>query len=230
MTCGVYEIVNRVNGKRYVGSSKNIESRWGEHRRAAEKGNHHAIAFRRAWKKYGEDAFLFRIIEECDEEYLIDVEQKHLDSGFDYNSSPTASNCLGVKHSDETKEKVRRATIKRNIENPDMLDRFRYSNLGKPKSEEWRAATSERQIGRVQGPEWCLNMSKARAVLTDDQVSSIVELKRSGYSNMSIVKITGIGLRAVQKICSGTGYKWASNKLTDEEIKSLNGRQKKRAV
>lgn len=112
MTCGVYEIVNRVNGKRYVGSSKNIESRWGEHRRTAEKGIHHAIALQRAWDKYGADNFEFRILEECPVDDLISTEQKHLDSRYDYNSSPTASNCLGVRHSEETRARVSEASIK----------------------------------------------------------------------------------------------------------------------
>lgn len=230
MTCGVYEIVNTVNGKRYVGSSKNIEKREKEHFNDLRRGRHHAIALQRAWNKYGENNFYFSVIEECADVELIEREQAHLDSGFDYNSSPTAGNCLGVKHSDETRAKVSEFMRRRNSDNPDMLDRFRFSHKGKPKTDEWKKRSSEWQRGRKATDTAIINMAIARAVLTDEQVSKVVELKREGYSNAGICKITGFTQKTVQKICSGTGYKWASNQLTPEEIVVLNGRQRKRAV
>lgn len=230
MTCGVYEIVNTVNGKRYVGSSKNIEKREKEHFNDLRRGKHHAIALQRAWDKYGEESFTFRIIEECLVSDLIDREQSQLDIGFQYNSSPTAGNCLGVKHTDETRAKVSEFLRRRNAENPEMLDRFRFSNRGKPKSKDWCRRSSEWQRGRKATESAIMNMAISRAVLTDEQVSTVVELKREGYSNSSICKITGFTTKTVQKICSGTGYKWASNQLTPEEVIRLNGRQRKRVA
>lgn len=32
MTCGVYKIINKINGKCYIGASKDIEKRWKTHR------------------------------------------------------------------------------------------------------------------------------------------------------------------------------------------------------
>lgn len=40
VTSGIYKIVNKVNGKYYVGSSKNIESRWKSHRYELRRNCH----------------------------------------------------------------------------------------------------------------------------------------------------------------------------------------------
>lgn len=38
--CGVYKIINTINGKIYIGSSKDIDRRWSEHVRALELNAH----------------------------------------------------------------------------------------------------------------------------------------------------------------------------------------------
>ena len=71
-TCGVYSITNLQNNKRYIGSSKNIESRWADHRRRLRKNTHHSIHLQRAWNEYGEQNFCFEILEECLKEQLFE--------------------------------------------------------------------------------------------------------------------------------------------------------------
>ncbi len=56
---GVYAIVNRENGKRYVGSAINIPKRWREHQRGLQRGCHENSYLQGAWNKYGEGAFEF---------------------------------------------------------------------------------------------------------------------------------------------------------------------------
>jgi group I intron endonuclease len=58
----VYEIVNVINGHRYVGSATYLPSRWEEHRRTLRLGTHHSKYLQRAWNLYGEEAFEFNII------------------------------------------------------------------------------------------------------------------------------------------------------------------------
>jgi group I intron endonuclease len=60
---GIYEIINAVNGNRYVGSSKDIYGRWVQHQRKLNKGEHHCAYLQNAWKLYGSTSFEFRIIE-----------------------------------------------------------------------------------------------------------------------------------------------------------------------
>jgi group I intron endonuclease len=96
--CGVYEIVNTVNGKRYIGSSVNINRRWGGHRNDLDKGNHRNSHLQHAWNKYGKDCFTFTILECCDRNVLTNREQFYLDTILpEYNIYPNAGSSLGVK-------------------------------------------------------------------------------------------------------------------------------------
>ena len=63
--CGVYAIVNEVNGKLYVGSSKQVHQRWSQHRYALRAGKSSCLYLQRSWTKYGEAAFSFGLLEEC---------------------------------------------------------------------------------------------------------------------------------------------------------------------
>lgn len=63
--CGVYSITNILNNKKYIGKSDNIYVRWDEHRKDLNKGVHYNKHLQRAWNKYGEENFIFEIIEKC---------------------------------------------------------------------------------------------------------------------------------------------------------------------
>lgn len=77
MKC-IYKIENTVNGKLYIGSTKNFESRKNIHLRQLRSGTHHNIHLLRAFIKYGEEKFVFSILEECEllferEQYWINI-------------------------------------------------------------------------------------------------------------------------------------------------------------
>ena len=82
MTCGIYQIVNQVNGKSYIGQSRNIEKRWRQHKyglnreTALQQGSR---PLRSAFLKYGLIKFKFEIIEECFENDLLIREQYWID-------------------------------------------------------------------------------------------------------------------------------------------------------
>ena len=111
---GVYRIINIKTNKSYIGSAVNIKDRWCQHKKSLSKGNHHSIKLQRSYNKYGENNFIFEVIEECQKESLIIREQFYIDL-FDsykngYNSVPRAGSNLGMKHSNETKEKLRQSS------------------------------------------------------------------------------------------------------------------------
>lgn len=74
---GIYKITNRINGKIYVGQSIDIKERWYQHKYKAkhdtEKGYNSAI--HQAFRKYGEENFIFEVIEECSSECLDEREK-----------------------------------------------------------------------------------------------------------------------------------------------------------
>ena len=69
-TCGIYGILNTVNGKIYVGQSIKIEKRWKQHIRELRKNTHINKYLQNSFNKHGEEAFKFIILEECARENL----------------------------------------------------------------------------------------------------------------------------------------------------------------
>lgn len=85
----IYKIKNQQTQDIYVGSTLRIDQRWGEHKLLARSGKHHSIIFQRAWDKYGEEAFVFEIIEKCDECSVLELEQHYISMlSPKYNVSP----------------------------------------------------------------------------------------------------------------------------------------------
>ena len=108
--CGVYRWLNTVNGKSYVGSSKNVNRRKLRHVKELRWGVHRNSKLQRAWNKYGPDIWKFEILETCLENELIQKEQAALDSldavQDGYNIRPVAESNLGIRHSDASKAKI----------------------------------------------------------------------------------------------------------------------------
>lgn len=78
--CGVYKITNITNGKFYIGSSKDIQYRWYQHRRNLNDNTHNNLHLQNAWNLYGSKNFKFEIIEECSEGVRFEREQYYLDT------------------------------------------------------------------------------------------------------------------------------------------------------
>lgn len=138
MSSGIYEIVNTINGNRYVGSAVNIEKRWYEHKRTLQNKKHQNPHLQRAWNKYGADSFKFHVIEHCFFFMLVPREQYYIDElNPEYNISPTAGSPLGVKHTEEVKankSEERRNYFAKNPVNAETRDK-RSKSLKKYYSE-----------------------------------------------------------------------------------------------
>lgn len=104
---GIYQILNLSNGKRYIGSAKCFRKRWACHLSGFRTGKHPNRKLLRSWLKHGKESFVFEILETCTDEKLIVREQHWIDASRpEYNLSPTAGNCLGVKMTDQAKRKI----------------------------------------------------------------------------------------------------------------------------
>ena len=70
--CGIYQIKNKINGKKYVGQSTDIEGRLKDHFRYLKNKNYKQENehFMRAFHKYGAENFEASIIAICDEKDL----------------------------------------------------------------------------------------------------------------------------------------------------------------
>lgn len=75
----VYKIVNEVTGDFYVGSSKDVDKRWSEHKRPSVWKQQPNSPMYKDMQKYGVDKFRFQILAPVMEEYLTQVEQEFID-------------------------------------------------------------------------------------------------------------------------------------------------------
>lgn len=105
---GIYLIHNLVNGKQYVGSSKNLKRRLSSYYSLSKLLDNRYIS--RSIMKYGHDNFSVLILEliESDKNIkkdLLNREQYYLDLLKPaLNINPTAGSSLGYQHSEETKQ------------------------------------------------------------------------------------------------------------------------------
>jgi len=77
---GVYQIINEINNKRYIGSSIDIDHRYRTHLSTLRNNSHSNKKLQYAVNKYGIDKFHLQYLEECDSNELLIIEQKHIDN------------------------------------------------------------------------------------------------------------------------------------------------------
>lgn len=77
---GVYAICNTLTGKRYIGSSININRRWTAHRCNLRRGSHHSDGLQADWDLCGEQHFTFELLESLnDTNRLVAAEKEWID-------------------------------------------------------------------------------------------------------------------------------------------------------
>lgn len=94
---GVYRILNTVNNKAYIGSTKrSFHSRKTKHLTGLRTGTHFNSHLQKAYNKYGEDSFVFEVMLICDESECVAKESLYIDAFktfdrlFGYNSAPVS--------------------------------------------------------------------------------------------------------------------------------------------
>ena len=143
-TSCVYKIVNKVNGSFYIGSAVDFKRRIRRHLLFLKNGNHHSSKLQRSFNKHGEDNFSFEILEIVTTK-LIECEQKWIDElKPTYNMTLIAglNSHLGMKRSDDTKERIRKALTGKK-QSPEHVEANRASKLGIKQSEESKRKKSE---------------------------------------------------------------------------------------
>ena len=132
--CGIYVIENTMNGHVYVGSAVNFAARRRVHLHHLRHNKHHSLYLQRAFNKYGEEAFVFRFIEEVpkDRDLLLERETHWLHKlHAHYNASSVHATRLGAVVSEATRQKLREIAAR-----PEEIARKRALRLGKKQSPE----------------------------------------------------------------------------------------------
>lgn len=110
---GIYLIVNLENGKRYVGSSREIYGRLHDHLCNLKKNVAHNAHLQAAWNKYGENSFIWSILEYCDENIRFEREQYYINViKPEYNLTTNVVANFGHSPTQECRNKISE-TLKR---------------------------------------------------------------------------------------------------------------------
>lgn len=194
MKSGIYMIMNNINEKKYIGSAKNIDKRWYEHRYTLNKNCHDNSLLQNAWNKYGKNNFSFIIIELIDPIKLVEREQYYINyynacnKKYGYNLSPTAGNTLGFKFSEESKLKMSIAK-----KGKPMRKNYIMSDETKRKIGD---ANRIKQLGRVHSEETKEKMRKPHGSMSEETKKKIsnwrlglVPSQKNGKLNLIIKKI-----------------------------------------
>lgn len=206
---GIYAIINKINGKRYVGSACEIRSRWSFHRSMLSREIHHSQKLQNSWRKHGLEAFDFVVLEFVRdksmlikrEQYWIDLFQSATSAG--YNMLPTAGSHFGIKQSpdhiaarvlahtgakrsDETRARIALAATGRK-QSPEQVAKRVAHIIGRKQTAEHIAKSSAARTGRKNTPE---SIEKMRAVVKSPETRAKMSASGKGkvLSPESILK------------------------------------------
>jgi group I intron endonuclease len=144
----IYKTTNTINGKIYIGQDTKNNSKY--------LGS--GILLKKAIKKYGKEIFIKEILEKCIDKNMLDEREKywiqHYDSrnpNIGYNIAYGGEGVIGLKHSPETKEKIRNTLKNKPISQNslDALIRSRGHRKGKAISDEQKSAISKANKGKT---------------------------------------------------------------------------------
>ncbi len=109
---GIYHIINRVNGKFYIGSSNHIYRRCRRHKNDLISNTHGNAHLQASWNKYGQCQFDFYIVEIISNENdLLIREQYHLNNAPKENVYNLSFSVERTFLTEETKQKISQSLL-----------------------------------------------------------------------------------------------------------------------
>jgi group I intron endonuclease len=195
MAAGVYLITCTANNRRYVGSSKNIDHRWREHRKCLRSGRHWNVLVQRSWDKYGADAFEWAVLEEVKDQTQLTAREQHWMDLLhpEFNLSPLAHRPTRKGRRTSAETRARQAAGNRRYWEglSDEERAARGVKASHPHSEATRGRLAETtrqafadgKLPRVKGPHSQATRDKIRAARARqaEQQRIVKEAKRASW-------------------------------------------------
>jgi len=155
---GVYQILNTVNSKKYIGSTCDLRRRKRQHVYRLRHNKHYNLELQKDFDEYGENVFAFLVLELVDDRKLLkDKEQEHLDSiKPEYNVSTKAKSSDAHLVLNKHSQKKRSKTVKQlwvdghydHLKGAERVFKAGHApNLGREFSKEWRENISKSMMG-----------------------------------------------------------------------------------
>lgn len=238
MLSGIYNIINLINGKRYIGSAFNFNTRKNTHFRELLKNIHKNSHLQAAYNLYKKDNFVFEIIEECKLEDLDDRERYWIhfyppeelyNICYENPTNPTKGNGENA-----IKARIKISNSRKGIKLPPFTEEHKRkigdSKRGKKRkpfprhklTEETKKKISEANKGRVGGPYMLgkYHTEETKERLRNNNTKSVQQIDlqigitiNSFRSIREASRITNIERASIGKCCQGIlksagGYYW----------------------
>lgn len=139
----VYQIINTVTGDRYVGSSRDVNRRYLEHRRPSRWDTYSNNPLYQDMQKYGLENFRFQILAPVMEEYLKQVEQEFIEM---LNPTYNQVNAYGI---DIEKDKAANRRYNQSDKRKEASKRWRQSEKGKEYEKEYGKMYRQTEKGKA---------------------------------------------------------------------------------
>lgn len=204
---GVYLIVCKDSGIKYIGSSKDVKKRAGLHLRHLEMNVHSNPALQSAFNEYGRDSLSWKLLEEFVGDHHI-LKQKEKEWYFKFKDSGSkianvivpedGTSGMTFERSDEFKKQMSILAKERIKKNglPDGFGGQAKTFLGHHHTEETRQKISEKHLGEKNGMYGKhlsdearakireANQGKVRSTETRNKISSSKKGKPNGHEGM----------------------------------------------
>ena len=176
-TSGVYKICNLINGKLYIGSSKNLVNRATNHRKNLKDNTHSNKHLQSSYNKYGGENFRLEIIEYCSnyverEQYWMDLlDVNNPKKGYNKRLKAESNSGRRFKLSEEHRKKISLRQLARRDEIAIWASKL---HKGKKLSQSTRNKISVAQKGKFISEDTKNRISKGMMKAVIDEVSGKV--------------------------------------------------------
>ena len=164
----IYRILNKVNGKSYIGQTvyDSPNRRWNTHKSNYTKLKHNEYLYR-SMRKHGIDNFEFSILCSCSKDELSNLEVTYIKEfntfgNFGYNMTSGGEGTRDYKASEETKRKISIAG-KGRIPTEETRKKLSLANMGHKCTEETREKLRRASTGVVKKP---VTIEKLKVILS----------------------------------------------------------------
>lgn len=188
---GIYAIKNLVNGNLYIGQTmRSFQKRYWHHQWKLRNNQHDNIHLQNAWNLYGEENFIFDIVELCDDKTIIDNREKFWISHY-----KSLGICYSIQsggkptdiYTSVTEESLRK-----------LAEANRKRMTGTKLSESTKRKMSESRTGK--------HVNKKTDLINEDIAREIKEMLVSGHNTKDIISTLNIPYRCVNNILSNDSF------------------------
>lgn len=198
---GIYKITNVKNGKIYIGSAKNFKKRAYQHVSSLRNQRHQNKHLQASWNKWGEDAFLFEVLEVVkgdklarttrEEELLKEqIELQNWDNCFNFQRKPKSKPRTCFSNSpEETRSKLSEAQ-KRLWKDPmerkkrmEGSDGKRRERIGKAAKRVWAEMSNEDKQAYLKKSLHAKQGWKKGSKHTEETRKKMSEISKERYKN-----------------------------------------------